>query len=77
MQKYNLVIDIFSKYKTASSETVPYYNFIKEALTIQDWNKQTILHICVDNNHIDLVEAFLRDYQCDPLLREGNCEEIN
>lgn len=40
-----------------------FYNFVEFALKKEDQNRQTILNMAVENNHLHIVEMLLRDYE--------------
>lgn len=39
------------------------YNYVDFALKKEDQNRQTLLNMAVENNHLNIVEILLRDYE--------------
>ncbi len=70
-EKFNLVKQILSKYHAASQEPLSTHDYVNQALSEQDFNKQTILHVCIENNHLKIVELLFEKYNCDRFLSDG------
>lgn len=66
-EKFIIFKAILSKLHTLNS-----MHFIYEVLKKEDGNRQTILHLAIENNHLNIVEQILRDYNEDRVLTEGN-----
>jgi ankyrin repeat protein len=45
--------------------------YLEMALVREDSARQTLLHIAIENNHINIIELLLRDYAVDRELKEG------
>lgn len=43
--------------------TSVYYNYVDIALKKEDLNRQTLLNMAVENNHLNIAEMLLRDYE--------------
>ena len=40
-----------------------FHNYIEFALKKEDQNRQTLLNMAVESNHLNIVELLLRDYE--------------
>jgi ankyrin repeat protein len=71
-EKLGLVSKILEKLRKDSTREK---NYLDEALVCLDMNKQTVLNIAIDNNHLKIVELLLKDYYKEKVLvedRNGN-----
>ncbi len=63
---------ILNKLKTACSTEEP-SKLLQKAFTKEDSSRQTMLHIAIQNNHLNIVETLMRDY----LIDKDICESKN
>ena len=68
IEKYNLVHLTLTKLRAAQTGTL---NLLDAALNKLDENKQSVLHLSIENNHLNIVESLLKEFGVSPLLREG------
>jgi ankyrin repeat protein len=66
-EKLGLVSKILEKLRKDSTREK---NYLDEALLSLDMNKQTVLNIAIDNNHLNIVELLLKDYYKEKVLVE-------
>jgi ankyrin repeat protein len=69
IEKIHLVNLTLLKFKLAQANNAKAY--LEQALSKLDSNKQTILHISVENNHLNIVELLFRDFNINKLLKDG------
>jgi len=70
-EKLTIVKQILLKYSTASQEPSSTHDYVQQAMSQQDFNKQTLLHVCIENNHLNIVELLFEKYNCDRFLSDG------
>ncbi len=68
IEKFTLVNSILNKLKTASKNRK---NYLHLALTKLDNNQQPMLHLAVENNHLNIVESLLRDHNVEKDQKDG------
>ncbi len=70
----SLVQAILNKLKTASDNNTTATttrNLLKLAFTREDSNRQPLLHIAIQNNHLNIVETLMRDYLIDKDIKDA------
>lgn len=66
-EKYIIFKGILDKLHTLDS-----MHYIYQVLKKEDVNRQTILHLAIENNHLNIVEKILKNYNEDNELTGGN-----
>ena len=67
-EKHFIVKKILNKLRDASTKA----NLLELALKKEDTSRQTILLIAVENNHLNIVESLLKDYNVNKEQKNGH-----
>lgn len=54
---------MFLQASNQQAQTAIYLNYVDIALKKEDQSRQTLLNMAVENNHLNIVEMLLRDYE--------------
>lgn len=66
-EKFSIIRSILEKLKKLDS-SFSLYQVIKK----EDSSRQTILHLAIENNHLNIVELLLKEYNFNNELNDGN-----
>ena len=77
--KINLLLHLICRYKTEKyllfksilEKFERHDNSLDQILAKEDNNRQTVLHIAIENNHLNIIELLFKDYNINKNMREG------